>query len=368
VSLFGRVLCSAVVVAAIASCAARPNVQSQRDPNFDSELRRLFVLVDLKTEPKGGFLNDFSAEFAAVASRCAIEARVDFVSPTELEPRIHLARMRDFGGDSSLLVDVVGSTRTTTTGGGVTTSSVSRTYDVKLIAGDGPRTVWHARLELEASKARQLATLLGDQLIQDRVLRHCTVNSPALAPAPMSRTLAGDPDIIVMPRSGEQTPTTTLAGVKPMTFDELRDCGAKIKNIHEIQAVLKADERSFRRRKIELEQRGKAIEAARATVNAKSKPAVDEFNARIVQHQNDIATFNRQLTTHVKEVGDSQQLNNEFNAGCANRAYRNSDLNRLPSEILAAIRDTSKASDIPLVEEPPSPPVSADPKDMAGPH
>ncbi len=91
--------------------------------------------------------------------------------------------------------------------------------------------------------------------------------SPPNTQPPISKET--DPDIVVMSGFGTNRASGSILGLKPMTFEELSNCGTKIKSIKEDHARFKAEDSNFARRQVELERQGRAFDIERPSINIK---------------------------------------------------------------------------------------------------
>ena len=160
-----------------------------------------------------------------------------------------------------------------------------------------------------------------------------------------------DPDIVVMPGVGENSGSSSLLGVKPMTLDELTNCAKKISSIREHTVQLKVEDLRLARRKKELEQVNQALEIERSTVDIKNIKKVNDFNKRLKQSMTNIGQFDAEINKYNSDQSEQMIRTNEFNTSCASRSFRQSDIARLTQELRDAIETSSEVSDIPLTED-----------------
>jgi len=170
---------------------------------------------------------------------------------------------------------------------------------------------------------------------------------------PKSQSVAEtpDPDIVVMPGLNGKNSANSQIGLKPMTFEELSECGTKIDKFRKEVGVLKIEEGKLAVKKAEIDQQLQALENERSKVDTKNSKQVRDFNKRNEQNKYTISLFNAESNAHYNKATTANLFNNEINVSCANRAYRKSDYSRLNPDIIAAIESRSKTSDIPLVED-----------------
>jgi hypothetical protein len=157
--------------------------------------------------------------------------------------------------------------------------------------------------------------------------------------------------IVVMPGFGGNEGGNALVSVKPMTFEELSKCGTKIVNLKKESAISEAENHKLSIENVELNKQSLALDAERLKVNVTSTKQVSDFNKRLDQHRILISQYNSRTQAHNSKTSRLIIRYNEFNTFCANRSYRQSDFNRLSTELNAAIASHSEISDIPLTEE-----------------
>ena len=180
----------------------------------------------------------------------------------------------------------------------------------------------------------------------------CSVSGclpPASKPAPVAEV---DPDIVIMKGQGGKPSSSSTLGVKPMSFEQLGKCAVNITLLNQHAVQLKTQIASIDKRKIVVEKTNQALEAERANVNSKNPKAVNDYNNRI-KLNDDVASYNQKSNKNNEVV-------NDFNTNCANRAYRQSDYQKLGQELQIALTTHSEASEVPIAEDVPnSNPVSA---------
>lgn len=161
-----------------------------------------------------------------------------------------------------------------------------------------------------------------------------------------------DADIVTMPSVGAQQSTAASPlGVKPMTLDELTQCGNKIEGLKQSYTQLENYKNQYDKRKAVLAQQGRIIDKARSAVNIRNVKQVNHFNQRLEQYRVAVSQYNADITQFNKNISMLKTQNNDFNVACANRAYRQSDYARLPPALRSAIESYSQKSVLPVLEE-----------------
>jgi len=188
------------------------------------------------------------------------------------------------------------------------------------------------------------------------ILLHCLLlvscaSAPTIPINPPEQPAQVDPDIVSMPGIGVQGQDNSLVGVKPMTFEELSACSSQIARHNADSDQLKIDNAKLVQRKEALEQETTQRETERLSVDAHNIQQVNDFNKRIEQDRATAIDINAAVTALNGQVSALNNRQNEFNVACANRAYRHSDLMRLPKDLRLSTVLTSKNSDLPLIED-----------------
>jgi len=160
-----------------------------------------------------------------------------------------------------------------------------------------------------------------------------------------------DPDIVVMQGLGTKPNSSSIMGVKPMSFSELSACATKIDHIQKASTQLKIEQDRLAVWKEKLDKQNKALESDRTKIDNKILKQVQDFNARIEQNRTSVVQYNTDVSSLNDQSSALTLESNEFNTGCANRSYRQSDYLKLPSDIRTAIATKSEISDIPLIED-----------------
>lgn len=178
------------------------------------------------------------------------------------------------------------------------------------------------------------------------LLSACTTTPPKVVEPPV------DADIVTMPSVGlPQSAIVSPLGVKPMTLDELMQCGNKIEGLKQNYAQLESHKSQYDKRKAALAQQGRVIDKARLAVNIKNAAQVNHFNQRLEQYRVTVSQYNADITQFNKNISMLKTQNNDFNVACANRAYRQSDYARLSPVLRSAIESYSQKSVLPILEE-----------------
>lgn len=178
------------------------------------------------------------------------------------------------------------------------------------------------------------------------ILSACAATPPKVVEPPV------DADIVTMPSVGaQQSAAVSPLGVKPMTLDELAQCGNKIEGLKQSYTQLENYKNQYDKRKAVLAQQGRIIDKARSAVNIRNVKQVNHFNQRLEQYRVAVSQYNADITQFNKNIAMLKTQNNDFNVACANRAYRQSDYVRLPPALRSAIESYSQKSALPVLEE-----------------
>ena len=160
-----------------------------------------------------------------------------------------------------------------------------------------------------------------------------------------------DADLVMMPGFGGRPAKGSAFGLKPMTLEELTACGKSLVAMNQASAQLQALSKKLDARKSDIARQVESLEAERSQVDVRSRQKVADFNHRLEQNRGVISQYNAELDSYNSKVNAVSLQGNQFNTGCANRAYRSSDADKLPADLLAAMRNNSSTTDIPLLED-----------------
>jgi len=151
-------------------CSATTSIVSRKAPDFQDKLTDMFVISQVGSS--GEISPDlFKIELEQRAQGCGIRLGVSNVSRLELDPEIHLTRMKSFGSRYLLTLAATGGTKTNGT-------ITQATYDARLYE-EPKRMVWRADVQLNLGGAVQagsaeLAHQLLIKLNADGVTRWCS--------------------------------------------------------------------------------------------------------------------------------------------------------------------------------------------------
>jgi hypothetical protein len=149
---------------------------------------------------------------------------------------------------------------------------------------------------------------------------------------------------------GNQT-ATNYTGVKPMSYGELSECAALITSKAEKEGELSARNKELNLAKQEIDKINNALEKERLKVNLFSKKQVNDFNERNRRNIDVMKKMNVNVDKYNTEVAQANNFTNKFNTLCANRPYRQSDMNLLSVQLKKIIENHSHQSDIPVIEK-----------------
>lgn len=142
-----------------------------------------------------------------------------------------------------------------------------------------------------------------------------------------------------------------------MSMEELTNCGKKIEHLEKNFAQLEQDKVRLDKRKTEITGLSKSIDAAKLAVNAKNPQQVNAHDKLIQQRHAIVAQFNIDIKTYNKMVAELKVQDDEFNASCASRTYRDADYSKLPQNLRAAYEAHMKSAPVnPVVENAPASP------------
>jgi uncharacterized protein (DUF342 family) len=158
-------------------------------------------------------------------------------------------------------------------------------------------------------------------------------------------------DLVNISNLGETNKSSSLIGVKPMSFEELTDCAKKAEEMRKNSIILKSSLTELALKKESLKKENVKLETDRASMDKYNTKAVISFNKRIEQNSAALSELNGEVNHYNKKILEENTQQNEFNINCAKRPYRYSDLSRLTIDIRHAIESISEKSDIPLMQE-----------------
>jgi hypothetical protein len=152
-------------------CSATTSIMSSKAPDFRDRLTDMFVISQVGSREEIS-ADLFKTELEQRARGCGIRLGVSNVSPVELDPEIHLVRMKSFGARYLLTLAAAGGTRNNRT-------ITQATYDARLYEGP-TRMVWRANVRLTLGAeglpdrgSAVLAHQLLAKLSADGVTRWC---------------------------------------------------------------------------------------------------------------------------------------------------------------------------------------------------
>lgn len=156
-------------------------------------------------------------------------------------------------------------------------------------------------------------------------------------------------DTIVMKGIGNHA-VTGYAGVRAMNFQELTECSTLVVEKTEKEYQLDIDNKRLSVAKQEIQQTSESLEIDRKKVNLSSTKQVNAFNARNHKNIDAIKKMNASVDKYNAITTELRVLTNKFNTICANRPYRQSEVNLLSVKLRQAIESHSNKSDIPIIE------------------
>lgn len=174
-------------------------------------------------------------------------------------------------------------------------------------------------------------------------------------PAPVAPAQPAEPPlrIAVAGQAGVQSVSASTLGVKLMTQDEVRTCASTLATVIDNTEAFRNRDQTLKRDREQLANIDKQLETDKAKVNMTSAKQVNAWNARLQQLHEDIRRFNARVNDYNAAVLASNQLNNRFNLGCAERPYRVDDLDILSEKERKALESGAKAFDLPTYSDDP---------------
>ncbi|MDT4287984.1 hypothetical protein RO575_00260 [Methylomonas sp. MO1] len=160
-----------------------------------------------------------------------------------------------------------------------------------------------------------------------------------------------DADLVMMSGVGGRQAAGSAFGLKPMTLEELTACGKRLVAMNQESAQLKVLIKKLTAKKADIARQVEELEVERSKVDVGSRQKVADFNRRLEQNRDVISQYNSQSEDYNGKVNALSLESNQFNANCASRAYRASDAEKLPADLLAAMRGNSQVTDIPLIDD-----------------
>jgi len=173
----------------LAGCTMNPEINSAKAPELQGPLRALFVISEVGS--RGELSGEhFQTELERMARRCRIRLGISTVTELDLDPEVHVTRMKSFGARHSLTLNLIGITESTRNFFGKRDPVATR-YDARLYE-DSKRIVWRATLRLalgagEEIGSETLAYALMDKLGEDGVIQRCATRAPSTDPGAYAR-------------------------------------------------------------------------------------------------------------------------------------------------------------------------------------
>lgn len=162
-----------------------------------------------------------------------------------------------------------------------------------------------------------------------------------------------EPDLVMMPGAGGTSSRAPTIGVKAMTIEELTTCAGKIDKLVKETAGLKTESNLLEKKKIEVDNENKALELQRGKVDKTNPKKVAEFNKLLLKQMEVVKASNEAVSAYTRKANDYNLRSNDYNANCVHRAYRQSDLEKLPADLRLAMEVRSETLDIPILEDAP---------------
>ena len=146
------------------------------------------------------------------------------------------------------------------------------------------------------------------------------------------------------PQAGRYT------GERPMSFVELQQCSQTVGTLTDLDAGLQSRDQALSTARRAIQSEATQLDFLRGRVDVRKPKQVEQFNARLARHREDIDTFNRQITDFNWDIARLRETRDAFTMRCAGRPYLQKDLARLTPSESASIASVSKVSDAPAYQ------------------
>lgn len=156
-----------------------------------------------------------------------------------------------------------------------------------------------------------------------------------------------DANLVTIPTIGKAEGAKAF-GLKALTLDELTTCAVKAATLHHEEAVIRQDDGVLKRRMDTLNVQQQELESRRTRINYYNQRDVDAYNMMAKQQNGEAKQYNVDVAKYNKRLIAADGLVNDFNASCAQRAFRKSDRDKLLPGLRAALDANSTDTDMPL--------------------
>jgi hypothetical protein len=175
-----------LAMASLAACLGpTATVASRRSSELRDRVADVFVISQAGSSGEVSAAS-FEKTLVETSQACGVRLGVSSVSRLELNPEVHVLRMKQFGSRYLITVEATGGT---TRNGAI----VVATYDAKLVSDGSKQLLWRANVSLNRGEGpfgdagATLAMALLRKLNSDRVIPHCESLVEPVEPSYRSR-------------------------------------------------------------------------------------------------------------------------------------------------------------------------------------
>jgi hypothetical protein len=161
------------------SCAPATKIATNKAGGYTSEPKRVFVVTDVGTDFGDEFYDAFQRKLTEIIQDCGAQLQISRMSTLELDPGVHLKKMKAFNADTMMTIRRNGGTKSQY-------GLYHVIYDVRLIDVPSDKTVWRANTNFYrggtlipiSDRGEVLAVDVTNSMKQDRIFSACPVITP----------------------------------------------------------------------------------------------------------------------------------------------------------------------------------------------
>lgn len=159
-------------------------------------------------------------------------------------------------------------------------------------------------------------------------------------------------DVVMMPSLASGSKVNPSYQLKTMTLDELKGCAENLYDIKTASAALKTQNAALTKRQTTLSDTEQSLIDRRLKIDTRNTKLVNEFNQEGNEYMENVKQLQVDISSYNNQVDKANQKNNAYNINCNNRAYKASDLQQLPPNLMNIMQNNSESLDIQVLENP----------------
>lgn len=163
-------------------------------------------------------------------------------------------------------------------------------------------------------------------------------------------TNAKESDLVMMPRKAIGSKANSSYQLKAMPLEELRGCAQNLYDIKKTGTTLKVQNASLEKRKATLSEAEQSLIERRLKIDTHNTKLVKEFNQEGNKYMEAVKQLQVDINEYNNQVNKSNRGSNAYTTNCSNRAYKASDLQQLPPNLIEVMQNNSESLDVPMFE------------------